>query len=278
MNPLNLTEPAKIKAAMAYNSAADHFDDTPLAFWSVYGRRTVERLGLLPGATVLDIGCGTGASALPAAEIVGPGGKVLGVDLAEKLLEQARVKAAQRQLQNVEFRLGDMSALGFPDNHFDAVVSVFSIFFVPDMEAQVRELWRMVRPGGKLAITTWGPRFFGPAYTVWREAVRAERPDLYSAFNPWDRITSPEQVHALLQSGGVTDAEIIPESGNQVLRSPEDWWTAVLGTGLRGTVDAMDAATAARIRDHTVGWVRDNDVQSIETNVIYSLAVKRLIG
>ena len=278
MNPPNLTEPAKIKAAMTYNSAADHFDDTPLAFWSLYGRRTVERLGLLPGATVLDIGCGTGASALPAAEIIGPGGKVLGVDLAEKLLEQARVKAAQRQLQNVEFRLGDMSALGFPDNHFDAVVSVFSIFFVPDMGAQVRELWRMVRPGGKLAITTWGSRFFGPVYTVWREAVRAERPDLYSAFNPWDRITSSEQVHALLQTGGVTDAEIVPESGNQVLRSPEDWWTAVLGTGLRGTVDAMDAATAARIHDYTVGWVRDNDVQSIETNVIYSIAVKRLIG
>jgi ubiquinone/menaquinone biosynthesis C-methylase UbiE len=233
MNPLNLTEPTKIKAAMTYNSASDHFDDTPLAFWSVYGRRTVERLGLLPGATVLDIGCGTGASALPAAEIVGPGGKVLGIDLAEKLLEQARVKAAQRQLQNVEFRLGDMTALGLPDNHFDAVVSVFSIFFVPDMEAQVRELWRMVRPGGKLAITTWGPRFFGPVYTVWREAVRTERPDLYSAFNPWDRITSPEEVHALLQSGGVTDAEIVPESGNQVLRTPEDWWTAVLGTGLR---------------------------------------------
>src|SRR5258708_1934056 len=151
-----LTDPAKIKAATTYNSAADHFDDVPLAFWGVVGRRTVERLDLKLGATVLDVGCGTGASALPAAELVSSSGKVIGVDLAEKLLEQARSKAAQRQLENVEFRLGDMTDLGFPDRHFEAVVSVFSIFFVPDMEAQVRELCRMVEPGGKLAITTCG--------------------------------------------------------------------------------------------------------------------------
>ncbi len=59
-----------------------------------------------------------------------------------------------------------MAALGFPDGHFDAVVCVFGLFFVPDMEAQVAELWRMVRPGGQLAITTWGPGIFAPAYFI----------------------------------------------------------------------------------------------------------------
>src|SRR5215510_10368537 len=117
MKQLKLTEPAKIKAATTYNSAAEHFDDAPLAFWEVSGRCTVERLGLKPGFNVLDVGCGTGASALPAAEIVGPTGKVLGVDLADNLLDIGRMKAAQRQLQNVEFRLGDMTALGLPDDH-----------------------------------------------------------------------------------------------------------------------------------------------------------------
>lgn len=275
MKQLNLTDPAKIKAATTYNSAAGHFDDAPLAFWERYGRRTVERLGLKPGLTVLDVGCGTGASALPAAERVGPDGTVLGVDLAEKLLEQARTKAAQRHLQNVEFRLGDITGLGFPDQQFDAIISVFSVFFVPDMEELVRELWRMVKPGGKLAITTWGHFFFEPVYSVWCEAVRAERPDLYSAFNPWDRINAPEQLlRLLLQSGGVPEVEVTPEIGSQALQSPEDWWTIVLGSGLRGTVDAMDTATAARIHDQTVSWARDNRVTSIQTNVIYAIATK----
>lgn len=274
MKQLSLTEPAKIKAAATYNSAADHFDDAPLAFWDVYGRRTVGRLDLKLGSTVLDVGCGTGASALPAAELVGSSGKVLGVDLADKILEKARAKAAQRRLQNVEFRLGDMTDLRFPQNHFDAIVSVFSVFFVPDMEALVGELWRMVKSGGKLAITTWGPRIFEPVYTVWRESVRTERAELYSAFNPWDRITLPEQVHQLMQDGGVPNAEVVPESGSQILQSPEDWWTIALGSGLRGTIDAMDAETATRIHDHNVSWIRDNGVKSIETNVIYAIAIK----
>src|SRR6266849_3815891 len=119
MKALPLTDPAKIKAATTYNSAAAHFDDAPLAFWERYGRRTVGRLDLKRGSTVLDVGCGTGASALPAAEVVGPDGTVLGVDLAEKLLEQAQAKAAHRHLHNVEFRLADMTDLGFPDEHFE---------------------------------------------------------------------------------------------------------------------------------------------------------------
>jgi ubiquinone/menaquinone biosynthesis C-methylase UbiE len=274
MKPLNLTEPAKIKAAKTYNSAADHFDNPALGFWDVHGRRTIELLALRPGSTVLDVGCGTGASALPAAEVVGPGGRVIGVDLAQSLLDRAKAKADQRQLRNVEFLLGDMTNLGYPDHHFDAVVSVFSIFFVPDMEGLVRELWRMVRSGGKLAITTWGPNFLGPVYTVWREAVRAERPDLYSAFNPWDRITMPDQVHKLLDDSGVPNAEVLPESCSQALQSPEDWWTIVLGNGTRATVDAMNAEEAARLRDHTIAWTRDNGIKAVETNAIYAVSTK----
>src|SRR5262249_35189199 len=164
-------EPAKLKAATTYNAASDHFDDAPLAFWDRYGRRTVERLALADGALVLDVGCGSGASALPAAERVGPAGRVIGVDLAERLLRLAGEKARTRGLGNVEFRCDDMTALGFEDGHFDAVVCVFAIFFVPDMERQVAELWRMVRPGGRLAITTWGPRMFEPGSSAWWAAV-----------------------------------------------------------------------------------------------------------
>jgi len=274
MEKLVLTDPAKVEVAATYNSAADHFDDVPLAFWDRFGRRTVDRLDLKAGSTVLDVGCGTGASALPAAAHVGLGGSVVGVDLADNLLELARAKAAERGLNNVEFRLADMTDLGFPAKRFDAVVSVFSIFFVPNMEALVCELWRMVRPGGKLAITTWGPRIFEPAYTVWRDLVRAERPDLYCAFNPWDRITSPEQMQELIRGGGVPHAEVVSESGRQPLRSPEDWWTVVMGSGLRSTMDAMDAETATRIHDRSVNWLRDNAIESIETNVIYGVAIK----
>ena len=268
------SEEARITAANVYNAAADHFDDAPLGFWDRYGRKTVERLSLAAGASVLDVACGTGASALPAAETVGPDGRVLGVDLAENLLELARAKAAQRDLDNIEFQLGDMTDLGYPDGHFDAVVCVFAIFFVPDMESLVAELWRMVRPGGKLAVTTWGPDVLAPVYAVWLDAVKAERPDLHSAFNPWDRIVEPLAVLKLMQDGGVVDPEVVPEDGVQPIQSPEDFWTIALGTGLRGTIDAMGAEAAARVRDTVVNWTAENQVEAVGTNVIYAVGTK----
>src|SRR5208283_4833701 len=179
----NALEAAKVKAEKTYNAASDNFDAVPLAFWDRYGRRTIERMSLRAGARVLDVCCGAGASALPAAQAVGPEGTVIAVDLADGLLKLGRAKANAAGLRCVDFRRADMTSLGFPAAHFDGVVCVFGIFFVPDMEAQVRELWRMVRPGGQLAITTWGPDMFAPAYETWLAAVRRVRPDLHTAFN-----------------------------------------------------------------------------------------------
>jgi ubiquinone/menaquinone biosynthesis C-methylase UbiE len=94
------------KAEVTYNAAADHFDDGPLAFWDRYGRRTVERLFLSPGSLVLDVGCGSGAAAIK----VGPHGRVIGIDLAGRLLDIARTKSIAQKLHNIDFRWADMAA------------------------------------------------------------------------------------------------------------------------------------------------------------------------
>jgi ubiquinone/menaquinone biosynthesis C-methylase UbiE len=246
-------EAAKLKAAATYNAAADHFDDGPLAFWDRYGRRTIERLALRQGSAVLDVGCGSGASAIPAAEAVGPKGRVVGVDLAERLLALARTKAVRRKLDNIEFVRGDMEHLDFPDGSFDAVVCVFAIFFVPDMERQVAEQWRLVRPGGRLALTTWGPRMFEPGSSGWWAAVRQVRHDLIPAVSPWERIMTPAALRQLLTGSGIGQADIVAEDGRQVLRSPDDWWTVVLGSGYRWTVDQVDKEAIERVRAANLG-------------------------
>ena len=271
---IHTDEPAKIKAMTTYNAASDNFDGEPLAFWDRYGRRTVERLALSAGSTVLDVGCGSGASAIPAASLVGPAGRVIGVDLADRLLDLASEKAQRLGLQNVEFRQGDMEHLGFVDGTFDAVISVFSIFFVPDMEKQVAELWRMVRPGGQLAITTWGPRTLEPGSGAWWNAVKTHRPDLYSAFTPWERITTAHALRDLLVSAGVPTPVVEAEPGQQQLGTIDDWWTVVMGSGFRWTVDQMDAETANRVREDNLRQLRDDGINSVETNVIYAVARK----
>lgn len=165
-----------------------------------------------------------------------------------------------------------MTSLDFPDAHFDAVVCVFGIFFVPDMEAQVAELWRMVKPGGQLAITTWGPGIFAPAYETWLAAVRRVRPDLYTAFNPWDRITTPEAVRKLFADAGVHDVEVVAEDGHQRLRAPEDFWTIALGSGLRWTIDQMGTDVALAVKHDILNTLTAMNVERVDTNVIYALA------
>lgn len=268
MNPL---EDAKTKAATTYNAASDFFDHPANTFWDRFGRRTVERLHLAAGARVLDVCCGSGASAIPAAEIAG---SVIGVDLAENLLQLARAKAEERGLENVEFQSGDMTDLPFEDGSFDAVICVFGIFFVPDMQVALRELKRVLRDGGKLAITTWGPRLFEPANTAFWNLIRDVRPDLHKGFNPWDRICEVDSVRSLLDDAGFPEPEVVAETGFQVVNSPEDWWSMVLGSGYRGTIEQLSADDREQVRLANFEFIQRASVRTVEANVIYGAAIK----
>jgi SAM-dependent methyltransferase len=272
---MNELEAAKAKAAAAYNAAADYFDHPVSSFWHRFGRETVDRVDLRPCECVLDVCCGSGGSALPAAERVGPKGKVIAVDLAERLIALAAAKAQSKGLDNIEFRVADMLALGYPDDAFDAVICVFGVFFVPDMTAAIRELWRMVRPGGRLAITTWGPDLFEPANSSFWSAIRQDRPDLYRGFNPWDRISQPAGLREMLAAAGVSGADIVAEAGHHPLQSPDDWWAIAMGSGYRGTLAQLDPETFSRVRETNLSLLRASGATSIETNVLYAVAAKR---
>ncbi|TRW97045.1 class I SAM-dependent methyltransferase [Candidatus Methylobacter oryzae] len=271
MNDLNTPQ---AKAAAAYNAASDLFDHPANTFWDRFGRSTINRLELKPGASVLDVCCGSGASALPAAEQVGPGGRVVGVDVAEKLLNLASAKAQNQGLDNIEFRAGDMLDTGFADASFDAVVCVFGIFFVDDIPAAIRELWRVLRPGGKLAITTWGPDFFEPANAVFWNAVRDVRPELYKGFNPWDRIAEPAALSAIFNESRVPEPLIVAEAATHPIVSPEDWWTTLLGSGYRGTIEQLEPAMVEHVRQANHSFIVDRKIQAVQANVLYAVAEK----
>jgi ubiquinone/menaquinone biosynthesis C-methylase UbiE len=261
-----------------YDAAADHFDEGPLSFWDRFGRRTVARLDLPDGASVLDVGCGTGATAILAAELVGREGRVVGVDLSARMVMRARAKARARGVHHAHFVVADMGELEFPDESFDAVISAFSIFFVPDMAAQVRRLWRLVRPGGQLAVTTWGPRSFEPASSAWRRAVEHVCPGTVPDLLPRDRLAGAADVRRLLADADIPDAKVVAEESQQPLRSPEDWWTMVLGTGARRVIDRMTPQEAARVKQVDLAWLEENGIRSVETNVIYAIATRERYG
>jgi SAM-dependent methyltransferase len=119
------------------------------------GEVLVAGLGIEPGMHVLDLGCGDGTTALPAAR---RGAYVLGVDIASNLVAAGNVRAAQAGLSNARFRQGDATNLaGIGDDSFDLVVSIFGAMFAPDPYAAAREMVRVTRPGGRIVMGNWIP-------------------------------------------------------------------------------------------------------------------------
>jgi ubiquinone/menaquinone biosynthesis C-methylase UbiE len=260
------------RAARTFGAAADHYSLAALDFWDRFGAATVARLPLAAGHTILDVCCGAGASAIPAARVAGPAGRVLGIDVAKPLLELARARAAREGLANIGFRYGDATRTALADGSFDAVICVFGVFFAPDMAGFVAEMWRLVRPGGVLAVTTWGPGLFEPANTVFWESVRKVEPSLFKAFNPWDEITTEAALADLLIRGGVQHPAVMAVAGWHQLDHPDRFWDIVLGSGYRATIDALSQEQQDLVRRRVLGKLRSDGITSVRTDVVFGTA------
>ena len=153
---MTVTEPAglaEMKQATRRTWASGDYDAVARrSLWRV-GQRIVQRVGIGAGEDVLDVACGTGNAAVRAAQA---GGRVVGVDLAPELFEAGR-RNAEAAGVTVDWREGDAEALPFDDASFDVVLSVFGCMFAPRHDVTARELVRVLRPGGRLAIASWTP-------------------------------------------------------------------------------------------------------------------------
>jgi len=134
----------------------------------------VARLG--PGQRVLDVGCGIGDPTLQVAVLIGPHGRVLGVDLAEDMLATARERAAALGMTHAEFQAGDIRSMPLPAETFDAVLARWSIIYVDDVAGTLARLREALVPGGRIAVTAWAPPGANPWITLPMEALASVVP------------------------------------------------------------------------------------------------------
>jgi SAM-dependent methyltransferase len=119
------------------------------------GESFVQQIGVRRGMKILDLGCGDGTTALPAAAL---GADVLGVDIAQNLVEAGNQRAREKGLANCRFQQGDATHLdGIADQSFDWVVSIFGAMFAPRPDAVAKEMVRVTRPGGRIVMGNWIP-------------------------------------------------------------------------------------------------------------------------
>jgi len=119
------------------------------------GESLVQRIGVSKGLKILDLGCGDGTTALPAAKL---GAEVLGVDIARNLVEAGNKRAREQGLKNITFQEGDATNLQpLPDKSFDLVMSIFGAMFAPKPFDVAKEMVRVTRPGGRIVMGNWIP-------------------------------------------------------------------------------------------------------------------------
>ena len=144
-----------------------------------------------PGEAVLDVACGTGVVSVAAARAVGPAGRVLGVDLADAMVRASRQRAQDLGLGHAAFERMDAEQLQLPDAGFDLALCALGLMYLPDPDAALRELHRVLRPGGRAVLAVWGERArcgWAPLFGIVDAEVRSEVCPLFFGLGQGDAL------------------------------------------------------------------------------------------
>jgi ubiquinone/menaquinone biosynthesis C-methylase UbiE len=257
-----------------FDATATSYDCVGPRFFSQFGERLVEKMPLARGARVLDVATGKGAVLLPAARRVGSEGQVTGIDLSGEILREAERLVGADGLTNVELREMDAEHLEFADHAFDVVSCAFALQLFPDMEAALREMYRVCKPGGYVAMTVFDktPPPFDPGMSIAIQQAVAYGTRLTL---PSQVAYTPQEMETLLSRFGFHSIKTHSETNDIVYGSLEDWWAFAMTLPTRATFLDMSEETRARFKDEYFAKLRPTfrqDGLHISVGVVYTLA------
>lgn len=155
-----MSKDAERRAGVArmFDRLADVYDQEGVPFFGPIAARLVELLAPRPGERAVDVGCGRGAVTIALCTAVAPAGHVIGVDISARMVAELRDEAARLGLTNLELLVGDSADVGLEPGGFDLVSASLVLFFTPDPVATLRHWISLLRPTGRIGITTFGDR------------------------------------------------------------------------------------------------------------------------
>ena len=221
----------------------------------------IEDAKVAPRQTVLDIATGPGEPALSLVGVVGPEGKVVGVDPAPEMVEAARREANRRGFKNTTFEVGFADHLPFPENTFDAVVSRFGVMFFPSPVDSIREMLRMLKPGGRIALAVWHFAERNPFHFVLSKIVDRyvdspkPAPDSPDAF----RFADPGKLLTIFSNAGAAAvSERLLRFTIRASVSVEDFWTlrSEMSEKLRTKLATLSKQQMAELKREAIEAIR----------------------
>ena len=189
-------------------------------------QRMLEFAALRPGDRVLELACGPGGAGLAAAELVAPAGTVVFSDIAAEMTKIASARAAARGLVNVTACVRDLERIDDPDSSYDVVLCREGLMLVPDPARAVREIRRVLRPGGRTAVAVWGPRERNPWLTVMFDAISAQLgcPVPPTGIPGPFSLQEADRLASLLVNGGLSEVAVVEVPVALRASSFDAWW------------------------------------------------------
>lgn len=240
----------KEDVAGLFDRVASTYDRVGPRFFSHFGRRLVKLAQIPTGADVLDVAAGRGAVLYPAAERVGPHGRVVGIDLSAEMVRETTAEIKVFGLKNATMLQMDAEELDFPDASFDFVLCGLSIFFFPQLQRALNEFHRVLRPSGRVGVTTFAKDSEGSDW--YREILRS--------YSSQDSQTDEEQktaepaldtqaeLEARLSNAGFESIEVAEEGVDFAYKTEEELWSSLWSHGARRDLEQMNLSTLERFK------------------------------
>lgn len=254
---MDYNEPAEIvqrkqQVAKVFDGAAATYSQIGPQFFSHFGNRLVEIAQIGSGSSVLDVATGRGAVLYPAARAVGSEGSVIGIDLSEKMVQETRQELASNQsLSNIDIRLMDAEHLQFPDKSFDYILCGFAIFFFPQLYKAMTEFQRVLKPGGKICVSTFDERFykewdwFQKIVETYLPPESQERHKAETDKEARPVFDTAAGVEAILNQAGFSEIQVFSEEVEAIYQTQELFWSTLWSHGIRGTLERIEQSRGA---------------------------------
>jgi len=232
-----------------FSRAAATYDRIGPQFFSHFGQRLVERADLTRGADVLDVAAGRGAVLFAAAPQVGPGGRACGIDLSPDMVRETLADIRNNEWRHVTMQKMDAEQLDFSASSFDRVLCGFALWFFPQPHRALKEFYRVLRPGGKVGLTTWAEDC--PFLKWFQRELRASLPPQSppaSSIPGATHFDTPERLGLALKQAGFVDIQISMEDAEFVYTRDEDWWLSLWSHGIRRRLEQLEAPVLAQLK------------------------------
>ena len=259
-------EDHKAWLAGVFDRAAPTYDRIGEAYHTYFAERLLDHTAPAGDAHLLDIACGRGAVLVAAAARgIGP---LAGIDVSPTMIDLARADLRSAGINNVDLRVMDAEQLDFPDARFDVLTAAFALFFLPDPARAAAEFRRVLRPGGVLAVSTWGDE--DERWSFEDDLLPAsDSPRVGALQQPFAR---PEEVTELLAAAAFTDIEAHQEETEIHFASKQQWWDWHWSYSVRGLLEQLAPDALNAYRDDCF-----REMDALKTAAGYPLRLRALI-